>query len=188
MTCAKIFDKNSNKHSSLSASSASDGSRIILAKITSASGIKGYVKLTSYASEPESLFEYRHLEMDGVLIELEKVHASKNGSFVCKINISNSLEDAKKLCNKEITISQDMLPKLEEGEYYLKDLIGFRVFDSSDIHIGDVCGICDYGAGDIVEYKILNSSKTVMLPLNDQFIKDIDLKCGCIFINSYDVL
>ena len=76
-----------------------------------------------------------------------------------------------------------MLADLDEGEYYIKDLIGLEVFDAKDNSpVGVLEDVIQNTAQDIYLIKTKDGSE-VLVPAVKEFIKDIDVAAGRIYIN-----
>lgn len=165
-----------------------NSSTILVATVASAHGVRGYVRVVSHTAVPESIFEYNGLQIDDMPVALKMVNRlSASSSFVCKLDICDSVEDAKLLCGKRIEVPRKMLPALGEGEYYIRDLVGYKVLGSAGDHLGVVREIYNYGAGDIVEY-VDKNGKYQMVLLNKDFVTDVDTSMKFIKIADYDVL
>ena len=76
-----------------------------------------------------------------------------------------------------------MLSDLDEGEYYIKDLIGLEVFDAKDNSlVGVLDDVIQNTAQDIYLIKTEEGSE-ILVPAVKEFIKDIDVVAGRIYIN-----
>ena len=129
----------------------SEQKRILVGKIVAPQGIKGEVRVQSFA---EHTMDFKKLKVfsdkfnDG---NFKFVRIVPNSNVViAKINGVNDRNTAETLRGTELYIERDALPDLSDNEYYQADLIGFDV-----IRDGKKIGIVDcfqnYGAGDIIE-------------------------------------
>ena len=76
-----------------------------------------------------------------------------------------------------------MLADLDEGEYYIKDLIGLEVFDAKDNSlVGVLDDVIQNTAQDIYLIKTEEGSE-ILVPAVKELIKDIDVEAGRIYIN-----
>ncbi len=64
-------------------------------------------------------------------------------------------------------------PELEDGEYYLRDLIGKEVFDQNNKLIGTTIDIVDQGPYENLIVKISDNKKT-NIPMVDEFEVEFD--------------
>ena len=158
-----------------------------IATVTSPSGIKGFVKIRSLASNPADIFIYHPLSIGEERISLKKINRVKNGLFVCEIVGVTNREQAEKLRGKDIMIDRSALPELESDEHYAVDLLGFEVISKHGEKVGKVLNIINYGANDILEYET-SSGDVVLIPLDAQFINGIDNKKKRIVLEHYEVV
>lgn len=77
-----------------------------------------------------------------------------------------------------IYISREDLPELDEGEFYLSDLVGLKAIDDSGNEIGEVLRLSDNGVQDILVIK--TSGENIEVLLIDQFVKEIDFEAGTV--------
>ena len=82
-------------------------------------------------------------------------------------------------------MEKDVLPELAEDEYYHADLIGLDVIEKdSGRSLGNVSGIYNFGAGEILEIKMSGGGKLEMIPFTRQYVPDVRIKEGCIIVES----
>ena len=147
--------------------------KILIGKITSVHGIKGAVKIISFAEIPENIFNYQVFDKEGKVVKIKKIGILNNGSFISQINDINNRNEAEKLINLELFIDKSELKSLQDGEFYINELIGMKV--KSDNSFGKVINIYNYGAGDVMEIKLENN-KSIDIPFVEQYVKNIDIK------------
>ena len=138
--------------------------KIEIGRIVSAIGIKGEVKFYSFSDDPMRL------------ADLEYIYIGKD-SGVDTRNVAELFKD------KPCYIDESMLAELDDGEYYIKDLIGLSVFDAGDnSQVGTIEDVIQNTAQDIYLVKTCDGAE-VLVPAVKEFIKDIDIKAGRISIN-----
>lgn len=82
-----------------------------------------------------------------------------------------------------IQADSDLFPKLEDDEYYLKDIIGTKVFDNtSGDEIGVVTGTSDNGMQTILI--IESADEEISVPWVDAFVPEVNIEQGFIKINK----
>ena len=92
-----------------------------------------------------------------------------------KIKGVDDRNTAETLVGTRFYVSRDVLPDLDDEEYYHADLIGLEARNSSDEIIGEVNAIYNFGAGDLIEIKMA-SGQLEMLPFTAQFVPTINIK------------
>jgi len=95
-------------------------------------------------------------------------------------------EEVVPLVGKEVFIKRDVLPDLEEGEYYWVDLLGMSVETQEGKHIGRVKEIFSTGANDV--YVVSGQRGEILLPATGEVIQDVDRERGVIKVFRKDGL
>ena len=99
-----------------------------IGKIIKPRGIKGEVKVMPY-SDGEKFSRLKGAFIDGVFFAVEKVNVS-DGIYL-KFKGVNDRNAAELLRGKELSVRREDAEPLENGEYYVVDLIGLPVFTES---------------------------------------------------------
>ena len=147
-------------------------------QIVSTHGIAGEVRVNPWCDTPDFLtgFEtlYFHKGKEEVVVEKARVH--KN-IVVMKLQGTDSVEDAQKLRNQILYASRTDMP-LEEGEYFIQDLIGLKVVDAdSGEEYGVLNDVSQTGANDV--YHISNPGKREkLIPAIKDVVIETDLENG----------
>jgi 16S rRNA processing protein RimM len=125
-------------------------SLILLGRITGAHGIRGAVKLKSFAAKPADIASYGPLATaDGRTVEILKLKPA-NDEFIADLKDVRDRSAAEALKGVELFIARDKLPVVKDKEFYLADLIGKDVVHDN-APMGKVASIENYGAGDLME-------------------------------------
>ena len=138
-------------------------------------GIKGQVKLNSFTEIPESIFNYKEffLEKNDKALKLKLISKVKK-NLICKIENVETRNEAEKYRGLILFIQKDSLPKLEESEFYHRDLIEFEVYNLKKESFGKIQSFNDFGGGLLIEVK--RENKLFYLPVGNNFLEDIDYK------------
>ncbi len=101
--------------------------------ITGPLGIRGEVKIKSYAEDPSRFKKIREIglradgkDAGGYIIEHARI---SGGMVVVKLAGVDDRNAAELLRNMEVFMDRDDLEPLEPGEHYVRDLIGMTVVD-----------------------------------------------------------
>jgi 16S rRNA processing protein RimM len=151
--------------------------RVCVARIGAAHGLKGEVRLWSFTQDPGAIGEYGALETkDGKRrLEIEALRAGKD-HFIAKLSGVDDRDAAEALNNAELFIAREKLPAVAEDEFYHADLIGLDVVDPHGAQIGTVHALHNFGAGDIIEIMPVGAGQPVMFPFNETTVPVIDLE------------
>lgn len=90
----------------------------------------------------------------------------------------DSREDAMRIKGKYLFADRDDLPPLQDGTYFIADLIGLPVIDAGDGTVyGKLADVYNYGASDVYEI-CSDDGKKVLFPAVGEFIEKTDLEKG----------
>jgi len=93
-------------------------------------------------------------------------------------------EDANKLKGKKIFSKSSNFPKINQGEYYVKDLIGSSIYLLNGEKIGKVINVDNFGAGDLIEVKV--NDKSIYIPMDKENLISVDLDSKKIVVNPIE--
>lgn len=146
-------------------------------QIVNTHGIKGYVKVvpfTNYIERFEELEKiYIKKKNETVEMYIEEIKYQKNMVLV-KFKGIERIEEAELLKNSIVLIDRENSIELEEGEYFIVDLIGLDVYTDESKLLGKLDDIYNTGSNDIYVVKD-ELGKQLLLPALKEVIKDIDL-------------
>lgn len=146
---------------------------IKIAKIVSAHGLNGEVKIFPYTDDLSNFKEYKQIYIDGE--ELEIVSQKIASKFiVLKLKGFDYIDDVKRLLNKDVFIDKVQMPSLDEGEYYIHELIAMEVYSEADELIGTVKDVMETSANHVLV--VDHDGKEALIPFVKAFIKELDLK------------
>ena len=155
---------------------------ILVGSIIGLHGIKGYVKVKSFLEKPEDLFNFDKYFINKISFNSLLFKFSKKSIFICELAGVNSMEKAKDYVRADIFICRSSLPKTDEDEIYLNDLISFNVELESGLCLGELVKFYDFGGGPIIGVKHGDEEK--MLPFSKNFIINIDRNLRLIILSS----
>ena len=128
-----------------------DGQKILIGKIVAPQGIRGEVRVQSFADKPTDFKTLSVVSNRFSSADFCFVRAVPNSNVViAKIRGVDDRNAAETLRGTELFIVRGALPDLPDNEYYQADLIGFDVVRDGR-KIGVVDCFQNYGAGDIIE-------------------------------------
>ena len=106
--------------------------------------------------------------------EIEEVKYHK-GMVLMKLKGVNTPEEAELLRNYYLKVKREDEPELEEGTYYIVDLIGLDVYSDDGKLLGKLDDIFNTGSNDIYVVKD-ELGKQILLPAISDVVKDINLE------------
>ena len=156
--------------------------RICIARIGAAHGVRGAVKLWTFAEDPFAVQQYGPLLTKDGARSFEVVTAREaKGHLVVTLKGIATREDAERLNGLELYIAREKLPATDEDEYYHADLIGLAAVTPADEPLGRVIAIHNFGAGDIIEIAPPQGA-TMLLPFTNAVVPLVDIANGRVVI------
>jgi 16S rRNA processing protein RimM len=145
--------------------------------IRRAHGIGGCVHVESLTDNPtrfEALSEVI-VEVGGrrTLYRVERCSVASKGLLI-KFKSVDDRSEAEKLKSGYLLVEAAKLPELEEGSYYLFDLIGMNVYTISGELLGEITDVQQYPANDV--YIIEGEKGKLLLPAIRDVVKNIDVQ------------
>ena len=151
-------------------------------KIVGAHGVKGNLKVHSYA-ESVSVFKPGRLILAIHAGKVEKYFVVKwakphGKSILLSFKGIEDRNTAETLIGAELFIERIALPELEEGVYYWVDIIGLSVFTTDNQYIGRVESILSTGSNDvyIVKNKTKDDGTEILIPAIESVVLEIDFE------------
>lgn len=150
---------------------------VIMGRIASAFGIRGWLKIQPFSEYVDSLLEYKTWYMgheNGPWNEV-KVLQCETHDRTLAVQFSNCPDRtaAEKLKGLLIAVPRNCLPAQEEGEYYWADLIGLAVVNEAGELLGTVAELLDTGANDVLIVR--GNGPDVLIPFLNSVIKHVDM-------------
>ena len=149
---------------------------IVVGRIGSSYGVKGWSKIVSYTDPRENILSYLPWQIN--------VHGQwkvknildgreQGGNIVVQFENCFTPEEARLLTGAEIAIERAQLPPLPNNEYYWSDLIGLTVIDQDQKTLGIIADFLETGSNDVI---IIKGDKDYLIPyLPDKTVIEIDL-------------
>lgn len=157
-------------------------SRILLGVIGRPHGVRGQVRVTSYADDltaygPLGDAKGRRFVLrwrgEGVAEIAELV-----GGTEVKVADRGAAET---LINTPLYVDRVQLPEPEADEFYLADLIGLVAFGVDGARLGAVSAVHDYGAGASLEIE-QNGLQPLLLPFTRVCVPVVDVAAGRVVV------
>lgn len=160
--------------------------KIKVGKITSASGIRGEVRVYPYTDDPHRFEELEEIYAGQERMKIERVRYQKN-LVILKLAGIDDRNSAEALRDRYLTIDRSQLRELAEDEYFVFDLIGLEAVDQEERHIGTVSDVIQNTAQDLYEIR-MDDGKKYLVPAVYEIVTDIDLNRGIMKINPIEGL
>jgi 16S rRNA processing protein RimM len=159
---------------------------IVMGKITSVYGVKGWVKVFSFTDPMDQILDYSTWYVKKpsgfVAIDVDKGRSHGKG-MVTHIIGCDDREIAKTWCGFEVAVKKDSLPDLTSNDYYWHQLEGLQVFTVDEKYLGKVDCMMLAGPGnDVIVVKgdanSIDREERLIPYLFEQVVTDVDLEKG----------
>ncbi|MDW5376248.1 ribosome maturation factor RimM [Halomonas sp. HP20-15] len=158
---------------------------VVLGKLTSPYGVKGWLKVYSYTSPMDGILEYPEwvVVQRGERVTRRLIQGRRQGKgLVASLEGIDSREQAELLAGAEILLPKQTLPTLDAGDYYWYQLEGLRVVTLQDVDLGYVNYLFETGANDVLvvqgDERSLDGKERLLPFLPDEVIREADLEAG----------
>jgi 16S rRNA processing protein RimM len=157
--------------------------RVLMGLVLGAHGIKGAVRVLSYAAEPADIASYGPLEDEsgGRKFSLTVIGKAR-GAVLAQIEGIGDRDAATALKGTKLYVRRAALPAPVKGEYYWDDLVGLRAELKGGTALGEVMAVHDYGGGPSLEVSRA-AGASVMVPFTDRVVPVVDLEAGKLVID-----
>ena len=143
-----------------------------IGQIVNTFGIKGFVKVKPFTDNITRFDYLKNVYIKDKIYEIEEVKYHKE-LVLLKFKGIDKIEQAEPLKNSYLEIDRkDGI--LEEGAYYIVDLIGLEVFSDKGELLGKLEDIYNTGSNDIYVIKD-ELGKQLLLPAIKEVVKEINL-------------
>ena len=157
---------------------------LLIGKIVGLHGIKGSLKVVSYAETPD-IFE---TDLSFLIVDTRgqpRTHTigwvkPHKRTLLMSFNDVKDRDSAETLLQAEIYMKKADLPILEEDTYYWFELEGLSVVDTDGKHLGRIESIFSTGSNDVyvVKKEIRGATSEILIPALASVVLSVDLDRG----------
>ena len=166
---------------------------IVVGRLASAYGIKGWLKIRSYTESPENIFNYQPWLLDSpngsVSFYVDQWQNHGKG-FVAKINGVDDRQRAESFCNLEISVKKSCLSPLPVGNHYWCQIQGLQViseFNDNCYRLGTVKHLIGTGANDVLVVQgdscSIDRSERLIPYVTGRYVKRVELNSKIIYVD-----
>jgi 16S rRNA processing protein RimM len=170
---------------------AIDAVRLTVGRIGGPHGLGGEMRMALLTDVPDHLLELDHVYLGNSdePVSLESVRFHGDLALV-SFNGVNTPEDARKLGGLVVKIDGSDAKPLEEGEYFIYQLIGLRAITPEGDDIGVVVDLMETGANDVLVVALdgggsaPNSAADLLIPNHPVYVHEINPAEGVIVVTK----
>lgn len=159
---------------------------IALGAVTRPHGVRGEIRIQPYNPDSELLLEVAEVKLrlprgEERIVEFE--HARRaHDAFLVKLPGVDDRDAAEALRGAEVLVRRSEFPPLEEGEFYVCDVIGAAVVGPNG-EIGRVENFVTYPSVEVFVVRGKDGNR-FEIPLLDEFVERIDVSAKSIFVTA----
>ena len=172
------------------AANSPDAGLLEVGRVTRPHGVRGEVKVQLFWQQSEALFEVERvlLHRDGGERGWFRIVGARraNRFVLLRLEGVDSMDAATALKGARLLVDRGALPPLEEGEYYLADVVGAQV-RCLDREVGVVAAVRSYATVDVLVIET-KDGRLLEQPVADEWIQRVDVERGLVLLASLDAL
>ena len=146
--------------------------------ISNAHGIRGEVKVYPTTDNVRRFDDLKEVILDTgkeqLILHVTSVKYFKN-MVILKFKEFDNINDIIPYKGMDLLVTRENAIPLEEGEYYIADIIGSKVITDEDKILGTLTDVLQTGANDVYVVKT-KDGKEVLLPSIEECILDRDIE------------
>ncbi len=155
--------------------------RLVIGEVLKPQGIRGELKIKTFTDEPENVKGFKTLYIDGVGYKILSFRVGPDGAAYVGLRGIPDRNAAELFRGKKIEGEREDAPPLEEGRYYIVDILGLACVTEDGEELGTVVDITNL-ASDV--YTIEKAGKRILFPAVKNVIKTYDLENGKLVIDK----
>ena len=154
-------------------------------KVTKTHGLKGEITIKLDVANSADFAELRYLliEEGGTLVpyffEYQKINGDK--MFV-QLQDVKKMEQAVTFVGKAVFLPNELMPKLEDDEFYYKEIIGFKLIDEVKGEIGPISNVLEYPTQAVIQ--VMKDGKEILIPIHDDIIQKVEKKAKTLNVKA----
>lgn len=158
--------------------------------ISSTHGIRGEVKVFPTTDDVQRFRTLKQVFLDTgkeqMELEIEGVKFFKQ-FVILKFKGIDTINEIEPYRGKDLLVTREHAVPLEEGEYFISDLIGLRVVSDQGEELGELIDVLQTGANDVYIVK-REGKKELLIPAIRQCILQTDLAAQLMTVHLLDGL
>lgn len=173
---------------------------IEIGKLGRPHGVRGEIRLFFYNPDSDTLADGMEVTLQpqrgpAATVKIERIrYTPKFG--ILKLEGFNYRDEIERFTNAELLIDAELLPELDDDEFYLVDLIGLPVFvadeEDGDIEpeesepIGEVKEVFETGANEVIVVT-LDDGEELLVPFVEHAVSVVDLERAALILQPLHI-
>ena len=153
---------------------------IVIGEVTKPQGIRGEVKVRPLLDDAAAFRALRRVYIGGAEYKVLSARADAQAAYLALSGVADR-NAAELLRGKEVLAARQDLPALEEGRYYIVDIVGCTVCSEEGEELG---AIADVLPAHTDVYVLRSGEKEYMFPAADGVVTEVDAEGGRITVSK----
>ena len=155
--------------------------KLVIGEVLKPQGIRGELKIKTFTDFPEQVKAFKALYIDGTPYKILSFRVGGDGFAYVGLRGIVDRNAAELYRGKTIEGDRDDAPALEEGQYYIVDILGLSCETDDGEVLGTVTDISNL-ANDV--YTIEKAGKKILFPAVKGVVKKVDIQNGKLIVDK----
>lgn len=150
--------------------------RIVIGRVGAPHGIGGEVRVIPLTDFPERFNGLREVMVGDELLHITRMKA-QGKNLLMQFHEYPVREETQRLTGRLLTVARTDAAPLEEGEYYVFDIVGLSVYDEAGTLLGSVENVIRTGSNDVYAVRA-EDGRELLIPALRSVVRSIDIAGG----------
>ena len=155
--------------------------RLVIAEVLKPQGIRGELKVKTFTDSPEDVKAFKTVYIDGNPYKILTFRADGKGAAYLGLRGIPDRNAAELFRGKKIEGDRDDAPELDEGTYYIVDMLGLSCETEDGEVLGTLVDITNLSS-DI--YTIEKDGKKILFPAVNGVVVKVDIAGGKLIVDK----
>ncbi len=156
-------------------------SRLLIGEVLKPQGIRGELKVKTFTDTPDIVKEFGTVYIDDTPYKILSFRVGPDGAAYMGLRGIPDRNAAELFRGKKIEGEREDAPQLEEGRYYIVDIIGLTCVSEEGEELGVVTDVTNLSS-DV--YTIEKAGKKILFPAVKGVIAKVDLENGKLVVKK----
>ena len=154
-------------------------------KITKTHGLKGELTIKLDVANPADFKDLRYFLIEDrcnlipYFIENQKINGDK---MIVQLQDVKKVEQAVAFMGKAVFLPNELMPELDEDDFYFKEIVGFKMIDALKGEIGEISDVLEYPTQAVIQ--VMKDGKEILIPIHDDIIQKVDKKAKTLTVKT----
>lgn len=155
--------------------------RLIIGEVLKPQGIRGELKIKTYTDFPEDVKAFGKVYIDGKEYKILSFRVGNDGAAYVGLRGIPDRNAAELFRGKKIEGDREDAPELEDGQYYIVDILGLACETEEGEFLGTVKDVANLSS-DV--YTLEKDGKNILFPVVNGVIVKVDLETKKIIVDK----